>query len=373
LRIKRLICPSVVVTVAAAVCAGPAGAASNSVTPSGAGPAGAASNSVTPSGAGPAGAASNSVTLSGAGSTLVAPLVAEWATEFQVFYGDQITFDGVGSQVGINEISSGTVDFAATDSPLTSTQVSSCTGCVQIPWTLTGIGIGYHVLSVGNTLRLSGKVVAEIYLGQLTNWNDPQIKALNPGASLPSLKITPVYANASGDTYDFTTYLSRVSSSWRSRIGAGNTVSFPTGISANGNAGLTALLESTNGAIAYVGASYLISHRLPAAAIQNAAGRYEYPNLTNIKSAASTVHSVPAGNAIQIVDPPRSAKAAYPISTFSYAIVSRTAGAARRSALKDWLTYCTGPGQSFGQNLDFAPIPSVVLKADKATIRSWSA
>lgn len=321
--------------------------------------------------AGSAGAASPAGTLSGAGSTLVAPLVAEWAQEFHIFYGLNISYAGVGSQVGISELSSGAVDFGATDSPLTSAQAQSCGRCVQIPWTLTAIGIGYHVAGIGNRLRLSGHVLAEIYLGQIVRWNDPQIRALNPAVSMPALKITPIYANASGDTYDFTSYLARVDSAWRTRVGSGNTVSFPAGITANGNAGVTALLESTNGAIAYVGAAYLISHRLPAAAIQNAAGRYEYPNFTNILSAARSISTVPANNAVQVVDPPSSARVAYPIATFSFVVVSANAPAATKSALKKWILYAIGAGQSFGQGLDFAPVPAIILRADRAALRRF--
>src|SRR6202042_1630020 len=127
-----------------------------------------------------------------------------------------------------------------------------------------------------------------------------RIAALNPGVKLPALKITPVSANASGDTSVFTQYLSKISSAWRAKVGTGDTVSFPTGVSSNGNAGVTALLQSTNGAIGYVGAAYLIAHKLPAAAIQNAAGNYEYPNLANIVAAGATVKRVPANGALPI-------------------------------------------------------------------------
>lgn len=322
--------------------------------------------------AGPAGAASSSVTVSGAGSTLVAPLITERAIEYRVFYGNSIGYNAVGSPAGLGELSSGVVDFAATDSPLTSAQLTSCPKCVQIPWALAGIGIGFHVAGIRNQLRLSGSVLAGIYLGRITKWNDPRIKALNKGLRLPSLHVTPIYMNASGQTYNFTEYLDRVSRAWRSQVGVGETVSFPAGISANSSSGATALLKSTNGAITFVGTPYLIRQGLPAAAIQNASGRYEYPNLANIKSAGASVRRVPASNAIGIVDPPKSAKAAYPISAFSYLVVSRNFNS-HKLALKQWLTYATGSfAQKYGQNLDFAQMPSVVLKAARATVRSWA-
>jgi phosphate transport system substrate-binding protein len=323
--------------------------------------------------AGPASAsAATSVTsLNGAGSTLVAPLVAEWAQEFSVFYSVNINYTGVGSQAGINRLATGSADFAATDSPLTTTQVQTCPHCGQIPWALTAIGLGYHISGAGNKLRLSPSVLAKIYLGQITKWNDHRITALNPGVRLPALKITPLSANASGDTYVFTQYLSRVSSAWRTQVGTGDSVSFPAGLSTNGNAGVTALLQSTDGAIGYVGAAYLITHQLPAAALQNAAGHYEYPNLGNITAAAATVKTVPANGALPIVNPPKSASTAYPLSTFSYIVVSTSASSALKSALKDWISFAVGAGRKFGQGLDYAPIPSVVANADKSAARTF--
>jgi phosphate transport system substrate-binding protein len=307
--------------------------------------------------------------LRGAGSTLAGPLLGEWAQTFRVFYGVSVNYDAFGSLPGINAVSSRTVDFGASDAPLTAAQAGACHSCYQIPWAVTGIGVGYHLHGVG-TLHLTGGVLAEIFSGQLTRWNDPRITALNAGARLPALKITPIYTNSSGATYAFTDYLSRVSASWRAHIGHGIIVSFPTGLAGNGNVGATALLASTNGSIAYIGAAYLIAHRLPAAAIQNAAGNYEYPNLRNIASAARTIKHVPAGNALSIVDPPSAARAAYPISSFVYAIVP--ANAPQRSTLKQWLSYTLGAGETFGPALDFATIPPVVLKASRATIARFA-
>ena len=317
-------------------------------------------------------AATPVTSLSGAGSTLVAPLVAEWAQEYKVFFGVKVDYGSVGSQAGVNRLAGGSVDFAATDSPLTAAELRACSGCGQIPWALTGIGVGYHVKGAGNKLRLSPSVLAAIYLGQITQWNDRRIKALNPGLRLPALKITPIASNASGDTYVFSQYLSRVSSAWRTRVGTGDTVSVPVGLTTNGNAGVTALLQSTNGAIGYVGAAYLITHRLPAAAIRNAAGNYEYPNLPNITAAAATVKSVPANGALPIVNPSRTAATAYPISTFSYVVVSSRATAALKAALRQWILYAVGAGQTFGAGLDFAPIPSVVARADRRAVRTFA-
>jgi phosphate transport system substrate-binding protein len=306
-------------------------------------------------------------TLSGAGSSLVAPLVNEWAQAFQGKYGESIQYSSVGSGTGIKDITSGLVDFGASDAPLTPSQASACQGCVQIPWALSATAIGYHLNGFSGHIRLTAAALANIYLGKVKHWNDPLIAAANPGAHLPSTAITPIFrSDGSGDTYAFTDYLTRVSGGWRSQVGTGTSVQFPTGAGGTGNAGVTAVLQQTDGGIAYVAASYLIAHNLPAASIRNAAGKFEYPNLQNIENAARQVKSVPGSNELHIVNPPRKEKIAYPISTFTYAIVHTSAPNA--SLIRQWLLYALGPGQAFGQSLDFAPLPKVVHSAGKSTV-----
>jgi phosphate transport system substrate-binding protein len=308
-------------------------------------------------------------TLNGAGSTLVAPLEAEWASAFQNKTGNTVNYQAVGSGTGITDISQGLVDFGASDAPLNPTQAAGCHSCVQIPWALSATGVGYHIAGVGNKLKLTGSVLAKIYLGQITTWNNPAIKSLNKGVNLPNLKITPIFrSDGSGDTYAFTNYLSAVSPTWASKVNYATSVSFPAGVGQKGNSGVTAALEATNGGIAYIAVSYLIAHEIPAIAIKNNAGNYEYPNLHNIESAAQTVTHVPAGNALHIVDPPKSAKIAYPISTFTYVIVPQ--GAKQAGLLKQFINYDLTTGQHFGAALDFAPIPKIVLTAAKQAVGS---
>ncbi|MHB8689665.1 MAG: phosphate ABC transporter substrate-binding protein PstS [Solirubrobacteraceae bacterium] len=323
-------------------------------------------------GAGSASAATTPTSLSGAGSTLVAPLLAYWASAFQPLFGVTVSYSLDGSPAGVRQLESSTVNFAASEGPLSANQSQGCHGCVLLPWALTGIAVGYHVPGVGAKLQLSPHVLAEIYLGQITSWNDSRVKAVNPGVNLPALRITPVYQTGSGDTYVFTSYLSKADSAWRSKVGFGTTVSFPTGSPVQTSSGATRLLESTNGAIAYVSAAYLIAHGLPAAAIQNAAGKYEYPNLSNIKAAGATVKTVPAGNAVSVVDPPASAPVAYPISTFSFEVLSPNSTASVKAALKQWSLYTIGLGQQFGAGLDFVPVPAVVVNADKTALNSYA-
>jgi phosphate transport system substrate-binding protein len=306
--------------------------------------------------------------LTGAGSTLVAPLEAYWGQEFQHLYGDTVTYAAVGSGAGIAQISARTVDFGASDAPLTSTQAAECKECIQIPWALTATGVAFHLEGI-RKLDLTGPVVAEIFLGKITTWNAPQIAKLNKGTSLPNLKITPVFrSDGSGDTYAFTDYLSHVSPTWKSQIGNATTVTFPTGVGGKGNAGVTAVVSSTDGSIGYISASYIIAHQLGAAAIENAAGSFEYPNLANIENAAKSVKSVPANNEMHIVDPSKKYKIAYPISTFTYVIVPKAAP--QKELLASFINYALNAGQKFGAALDFAPIPKVVLKASEKSVKS---
>lgn len=301
--------------------------------------------------------------LTGAGSTLVAPLEAEWAQGWESANpGDTVTYSAVGSGTGISDITQRLVDFGASDAPMTSSQYSAC-GCHQIPWALSATGIGFNIRGVRH-LKLSGSVLAQIYLKQITNWDSSAIAKLNKGTHLPNLAITPVFrSDGSGDTYAFTNYLSKVSGTWSHSVGYGTSVSFPGGVSGKGNSGVTSVLQSTNGAIAYIAVSYLIAHQVPAAAIENAAGRFEYPNLANIENAGLTVKHVPTNNALSIVDPGKKAKIAYPISTFTYAIVPTDPK--QGSLLKSFVQYAIGRGQAFGENLDFAKLPKDVLSADK--------
>lgn len=270
-------------------------------------------------------ASAMAATLTGAGSTLVAPLEADWDTGWQSATGNSVSYSAVGSSSGITDVSQRAVDFGASDAPMTTSQLTTCNQCVQIPWALSATAVGFHLNGI-STLKLSGKLLAEIYLGQITNWDNGQIMALNKGIKLPNRKISVIFrSDGSGDTYAFSNFLYSVSHAWASRLGPpGTTVSFPVGVGGKGNGGVTALLSNTNGAIAYVAASYLLQFGgLGAVAVENAAGNFEYPNLKNIANAAAAVNFIPASNAMSIVNPPKTAKIAYPISTFTYAIVPR--------------------------------------------------
>jgi phosphate transport system substrate-binding protein len=282
-------------------------------------------------------------------------------SDFESRHSISVTYGAVGSGAGISQITARTVDYGASDAPLTAAQASACNSCVQIPWGLTATGIAFHLNGV-KKLNLTGPIIAKIYLGTIHNWNDKAIAKINPGVKLPNLGITPVFrSDGSGDTYAFTDWLSRVSSPFKSQVGNATAVSFPKGVGGKGNDGVTAVVGSTNGTIAYISASYIIAHGLSVAALQNRAGKFVYPNLKNISAAASAVKSVPANNELHIVNPPKKAKLAYPLSTFGYVIAPKASG--KSGPLKTFISYAVHAGQTFGAALDFAPLPKVVSKA----------
>lgn len=309
--------------------------------------------------------ASAARTLNGAGSTLVAPLEGEWGTVWGNQTNTKVIYQSVGSGTGLKDIAAGVVDFGASDAPL-SASTTACNGCVQIPWALSATGVGFNIPGV-HRLHLTGSVLAKIYLGQITRWNNSQITALNRGTHLPNLKITPFHRlDGSGDTYAFADYLSQISGTFRQQIGTGVKLSWPTSASANGNGGMVLALQGTPGAIAYVAVSYLLANQMPAAAIKNAAGNFEVPNFKNVANAAAAVHSVPSSNEVHIVSPPKKQRIAYPISTFTYVIVPTTAP--QGFLLKKFISWALTSGQAFGPRLDFVPIPKSIRNAGEATL-----
>ena len=310
---------------------------------------------------------SGAKTIVGAGSTLVAPLVAKWSGDYQQRAGVTVTYGSIGSGGGIAQITGRTVDFGASDAPLTPDQASACKNCVQVPWALAATLVAYKVKGAPAKLKLSGPVLADIYLGKITHWNDPAIARLNPGAKLPATGITPVYrSDGSGDTYAFTDYLSKVSPEWKSKHGVSTQVNFPAGTGGKGNEGVAADLQRTDGALGYLGISYVFSNNFDYALVENAAGKFPTPGVPSILAAAKTVSSLGPDNTVSITNPPASAPDAYPISTFTYAIVPK--GSAKASLLKPFLTYAVTTGQQFAQSLQFAPLPAKVVTADKQAI-----
>ena len=315
--------------------------------------------------------ASAADSLTGAGSTLVAPLMQQWANEYQSKTGTEITYGAVGSGAGIQQITARSVDFGASDAPLKPSQANACNGCVQIPWGLTAVTVPYNLPGVQG-LKLTPSVLSQIYLGKINSWDNAQIKRINPGKNLPSTHITVAFrSDGSGDTYAFTNYLWKISGEWKSKVGIyATSVNFPVGVGGRGNDGIASVVQSTAGSIGYISASYAISHNMPVAAVQNAAKKYALPNLKNISEAAKTIRRIPASNEMHIVSPSAKLKKAYPICTFTYAIVPKSSP--KKDALAAFIKYAISDGQKFGAALDFAPLPAVVRSAATRTANSLS-
>jgi phosphate transport system substrate-binding protein len=318
------------------------------------------------------GSAKKDGTLSGAGATFPFPLISQWQKDYESKTGTKINYNPIGSGGGIAAITARTVDFGASDAPLTPDQMGACKGCVQIPWVLSSTSVIYNLNGVPNNLKLTGPIIASIYLGKITQWNDPAIKALNPKVTLPSTKITPVFrSDGSGTTYNFTDYLSRVSGEFKSKVGNSTTVSWPAGIGGRGSSGLAGVVKNTEGGIGYVDIAYALTNHIKFASVKNAAGKFVTPGLRAIAAAASTVTKVGANNEMHIVNPPKSKPLAYPICTFSYVILPTSSSKA--AELRRFVFYALTQGQKFGPKLLFVPIPKPVLVAAERTLKQVKA
>jgi phosphate transport system substrate-binding protein len=334
---------------------------------------GSSSSTKTVTATGSAAPAGGAKTLVGAGSTLVAPLVSVWQPTYNTKYGVAITYGAIGSGGGIQQITARTVNFGASDAPMTSSQQTACHSCLEIPWALAGTVVAYHVQGVPNSLHFTGPVLADIWMGKIKTWNDPAIKALNPGVNLPSTPIVPVHrTDGSGDTFAFTAYLSKVSPEFSKSIGNATTVSWPGGIGGKGNSGVGGVLSSTNGAIAYIAIAYVLENHFDYGLIQNAAGKFPTPGVASFLAAAHALTSVPTGGTqgIPLVDPPKSAPNAYPISTFTYVLVpTQSSSTAVATALQHFIGWAVTTGQMEGPKLSFAPLPAPVVTAAQADIK----
>jgi phosphate transport system substrate-binding protein len=321
-----------------------------------------------------AGAKSTDTTITGAGSTFVAPLVSTWTPAIGHAFGYTVQYSAVGSGAGLAAIAARQVDFGASDAPMSATaagQQCASSGCVQIPWALAGTCVAYNVPGAPVHLHLDGITISKIFLGQITNWNDPAIGKLNPGANLPDLKITPVFrSDGSGTSYNFTDYLSSVNAEWKNKIGVSTQPAFPAGVGAKGSGGVAGVVANTPGGVTYVDTAYALVHHLKFAAVRNAAGHFLYPSLRRVAEAASSVTSVPSNNELHIVNPPKKYANAYPIATFTYVIVpTQTPHAAELRKMIFW-ALTQGQKPQYTAKLLFVPIPNKVVFAAEKTLKT---
>jgi phosphate ABC transporter phosphate-binding protein len=330
-----------------------------------------------------AGAARQSVTLKGDGSTFVQPLVNAWtqlptpaSSPFTTASHIDVTYGGGGSGQGVTDITNKVVQFGASDAPLTAFS-PTCKTCVQTPWALSGTGIIYHLNGVTTPLKMSGAVLADIYLHKVTFWDNKEIKSLNKGVSLPHTAIETVVRNsASGTTYNFTDFLASSSSAFRSVIGKANVlppwtnVKTGTYVAKKGSSGVAGEVAATDGAIGYVDIYYGKTAKLKMMAIQNKAGRFIVPSPAGILAASKLQTHPHADGSLSIVNPPNTGKfkGAYPISTYTYVDVQKHSGS-NAAPLRTLLNWAVTTGQTYaGKNL-FVPLPSAIVTFDKTNIK----
>ena len=307
--------------------------------------------------------------LSGAGSSFVFPLVSQWIPAVGQAYGYDLQYAPIGSGGGVAAITNRTVDFGASDAPLSPDQFTACKGCVQIPWALSATSIIYNLDGAKNLLHMDGPTLAKIFTGDITQWDDPAIKALNKGVNLPSTKIAIIHrSDNSGTTYNFTDFLSSSSATWKSKLGTGVAVNWPVGTGQRGSSGVAGGVSQTPGGIGYVDVAFALKNHLKFFAMKNRSGKFATPGLKGILAAASSDQKpAPGTNELSIVNPPKKFPLAYPISTYTYVIVPTTSPKA--AELRKFLFWAVTKGQTYGPKLLFQPIPKSVLVVAEKTIK----
>jgi phosphate transport system substrate-binding protein len=363
------------VSVAAALAIAACGS-SSSITSSGSAGGGGGSTGTSSTGAG---SAVSGGTLNGAGSTLAQPIYQQWGSNLKS-KGLTVNYNGVGSGAGVADLQTATVDFAGSDPSLKAEDEKAMKGDVlQFPVAFGAITVSYNLPGIKSGLKLDGPTLANIFSGKAKTWNDPAIKALNPGLNLPSTNITIVHrSDSSGTTAGFTTYLSDVSPSWKSSIGSDKDVKWPVGTGAAKNSGVAAAVKQTQGAVGYVEQAYALENGFTYAAIKNGSA-YVLPTIQNTSAAANGI-TVPSDLGISTIN--SSAAGAYPIVSQTFLDVYKDPcqngkeSASTAKALKSFLSYAFGPGQqtlgSGADKLPYAPLPSTLAAKDNAQLATMT-
>jgi phosphate transport system substrate-binding protein len=305
-------------------------------------------------------------TLTGAGATFPNPIYTKWFDTYAKATGVRVNYQSIGSGGGIRQFTEGTVDFGATDGPMTDEQIQSVQGnVVHIPTVIGAVVLTYNLPGVGATkLRLDAATAAEIFLGRLTKWNDRRIAALNPGVALPDQDIIVVHrSDGSGTTYVFVDYLSKVSPEWKEKVGRATSVNWPVGLGGKGNEGVTQQVRQTEGAIGYVELIYAISNNLPYVVLKNAAGNFVEPTLETATAAASGI-DLPADTDFRVSITNAEGPNAYPITSFTWLLIRKEGqDAAKSKAIWDFVEWMSGAeAQRLAADLHYAPLPMPVIE-----------
>lgn len=315
--------------------------------------------------------ASAQLLINGAGATFPYPLYSKWF-DIYTHVDPKVRFNylSIGSGSGIRQIISHTVDFGASDAPMTDEQLKHAPAkLLHFPTVLGADVVTFNIPGFSAALRFSGPAIADIFMGKITRWNDPAIARLNPGVSLPSSSIVGCHrSDGSGTTFIFTDYLSKVSPDWLKKIGRGTAVKWPVGLGGKGNEGVTALIKQTPGSIGYVELTYALMNKLPLAELRNHDGRWVKPNMETVTAAATGAASnMPPDFRVSITNAPGAH--AYPISSFTYLLVYQDQkDPARGRALVDFIKWALGQGQQYASPLAYAPLPPQVVSAALAQV-----
>jgi phosphate transport system substrate-binding protein len=306
--------------------------------------------------------------LTGAGATFPQPIYSKWFSDYAAKTGVKINYQSIGSGGGIRQLSEQTVDFGATDAPMSDAELAKAKGgpIMHIPTVLGAVVVTYNLPELKRPLRLDGTTLADVFLGKITKWNDARIAALNPGVKLPATDILVVHrSDGSGTTYIFTDYLAAVSPAWAAKPGKGKEVQWPVGLGAKGNEGVAGQVKQTPGAIGYTELAYATQNKLATASIANAAGEYVAPVIASVTAAAAgAAAKLPANTdyRVSIVNAP--GKGVYPISSFTWIIVyEKQTNAVKGKKLVDFLRWALTEGQGSAPSLDYAPLPDTMRSA----------
>lgn len=328
--------------------------------------------------------AQGQVTINGAGATFPFPLIDNWRVAYQkVKPNVSINYQSIGSGGGVKQFTAKTVDFGASDAPLKGTELAAAPGAVQIPETIGSVVAAYNVPGIPSKgLKFTGPVLADIFMGKITKWNDPQIQALNPGKSLPAVPIVVVHrSDGSGTTFIWTSYLSAASKPWNQTIGASKSVPWPVGIGAPGNEGVASAIKGSPNTIGYVELNYALTTGIPYALIKSAAGTFVEPSLNSTEAAVSNaqiVKSLPPGDKswskVSLLNSPGANS--YPIASFTYLLLYKdlstnpSVDQTKAKALVDFISWAIGDGQKLAPKLGYVPLPQEVVKHNQDTLKS---
>jgi phosphate transport system substrate-binding protein len=310
-------------------------------------------------------------TLNGAGATFPYPMYSKWFSEYHKEHPDiEINYQSIGSGGGIRQVLAGTVDFGASDGPMTDAQLAEAkTKILHVPTVLGGVVPAYNVPGVGEEIKFTPEALAGIYLGKITNWNDKAIAGANPGLKFPDQPIIVVHrSDGSGTTYIFTDYLSKVSSEWQSSVGKGTSVKWPVGLGGKGNEGVAGVVRQMPGAIGYVELIYAVQNKIPYGPVRNAAGNFVKASLESVTAAAGSMKSMPEDFRVSITNAP--GKDAYPIASFTWLLIpAQSKDPAKGKILVDFLNWMVQDGQKMTAALTYAPLPENVAEKVKAEIK----